>query len=189
MLGLTKLSVIGVLAGTLGLVGCSEDAGGTGGTGGGPCMTILPSVAPACDNPDDLAAIAACEPDFGLATDCVVLHLPLPTNGPTEAECATASAACFLNGNEGASTPTTLSEECTSCATALACCITFQCSLLNGETPPGECVGLSGEGACDDCIAEKCTPAYESCGEGTGGTGGTVGTGGTGGAGGTGGVG
>jgi hypothetical protein len=42
MLRFTKLVVVGVLAGTLGLVGCSEDAGGTGGTGG--------TVAPTCES-------------------------------------------------------------------------------------------------------------------------------------------
>jgi hypothetical protein len=44
MLRFTKLSVIGVLAGTLGLVGCGEDAGATGGTGG------TGGALPACDD-------------------------------------------------------------------------------------------------------------------------------------------
>jgi hypothetical protein len=48
MLRFTKLVVMGLLAGMLGLVGCSEDAGGTGGTGGGGGGGG--TVAPTCDS-------------------------------------------------------------------------------------------------------------------------------------------
>ena len=143
--------------------------GGTGAGGSGAGGSGGDSVAPACDNTDDLAALAAGEPQMTLATDCVTANLPI--GGVTEMQCAEGAAACLLDGNDGATDPTTLSAECTSCTTALACCITAQCSAL--ATPPGTCVGSSGDATCNACIADKCTPAHESCGEGTGGTGGS----------------
>ena len=165
--------------------GCSDDDttnGGGGGSGGSVCPNPTPSpVDPACNNPADLAELATCEPQIALATACVTPNIP-PIS---EAECATNTTECLLDGNGGASAATTLSPECTACTAALACCITHQCSVV--ATPPGACVGQSGAGACDECIAEKCAPIYESCGEGAGGNGGNGGNGGSGGSGGSGG--
>ena len=89
MLGLTKLSVIGVLAGTLGLVGCSEDAGGTGGTGGAPldvCGGDPPRMIEAGfqQDTDTVACVDTITGTFDVPIDITLAAQP--TNGLAEGE-------------------------------------------------------------------------------------------------------
>ena len=160
---------------TIGAFGCSSSGGtggeggsggggegGSGGSGEGGSGGGGDVVAPACDNVDDLAAIAAGEPNRDLSRECVLPNIPPATSEP---DCVTNVTGCLLDGNGGASTPTTLSAECTACTAAQACCITHQCSVLAG----GTCSTPPDDAACEQCIAETCTPAYESCGEDNGG--------------------
>jgi hypothetical protein len=186
--------------------GCSDDDGNKGGSGGSTGGTggvaSLP-VAPACDNAEDSAKIAAGEPSNTLSIECGTKDNLGADKGTLCSPDNSGMIDCYLNGADGAggTDGTTLSEECTSCYADLNCCTGVKCSVLADppSVPPGNCAGPPTTGSdCEACVARECFPAFSACGEtggggsggGSGGSGGgSGGSGGSGASGGSGGVG
>ncbi|MBW1906514.1 MAG: hypothetical protein JRJ24_14660 [Deltaproteobacteria bacterium] len=100
--------------------GCSDDdttnpggAGGDGGSAGsGGSGGSGTGTAPACDNTDDLAAIASGQPEEVLSIACGTAVVATP--GLCDPD-ATGMNGCYQDGNEGALDGTTLSTECSYC--------------------------------------------------------------------------
>ena len=160
--------------------GCSDDDKGTGGTGGGTPGPVIP---PACDNTDDIAAIAGGELQDALAIACGAAGAVNPDLCSPD---SSGMNTCLETGNGGATDGTTLSEACSSCYADLTCCGLAECSITVG----GPCAGPPEPGdACDVCTQDKCGAAFATCGGGAGGSGGSGGAGGSGGSGGAGGSG
>jgi len=156
--------------------GCSDDDNNTGGAGGdggsGGSGGSAPSTAPACDNTDDLAAIASGQPEEVLSIACGTAVVATP--GLCDPD-ATGMNGCYQDGNEGALDGTTLSTECSYCYAELTCCTFVKCSVLADppSDPPGNCAGPPTPGSdCQACLDRECQPAFDTCGEGAGGTGG-----------------
>ena len=117
-------------------------AAGEGGAGGAPGGGI----APACDNPDD---IAAGDPDVTACATAAAISNPEYCD-PDSSGLAT----CLAGDN-------TQSAECLDCWADLSCCTLGECSVLVG----GPCAGAPEPGdPCDLCVQEKCQPAFGACG-------------------------
>lgn len=152
--------------------GCSDDEGGDGGNGGtgtggsagmGGTGGVPQTIAPACDNTDDLAAIDSGEPSSALSTECGTAAFTDPTFCSPD---STKMNTCYLDGTDTVD-GTTLSTECSSCYADLTCCTLVKCSVVADppSDPPGNCAGPPTPGdACDQCIQRECGPAFASCG-------------------------
>jgi hypothetical protein len=133
---------------------------------GGKCVLGQCSTG-ACVNEDDLAKLASGEePPLDTTTDCstdaATIDMSMCPGPLGNGEDASGLTKCLLTGNDGMSTPSTLSEACLSCTGEISCCILNLCSVLSD--PPGPCAAAPQPGdLCDICIQEKCAPDFNDC--------------------------
>ncbi|KPK10816.1 MAG: hypothetical protein AMJ62_16655, partial [Myxococcales bacterium SG8_38] len=112
-----------------------------------------------CDNPDDLAALeGGDEPPIATSTACSTLAAT--TNPEYCNPDSTGLSGCLLDGNDGNSAASTLSEDCARCFAEISCCTIRECSVLVG----GPCAGPPMPGdACDTCLRNNCASDFQTC--------------------------